>query len=59
MELPKENLSPVTPYLSPHSPPPYAHLHAFTELCEGRRLVLIPPMTKPALDLSDIPVQLL
>ena len=54
----KENLSPVIPHPSPHSPPPSVHLHAFTKFSERWGLVLIPPVAKPALDFSDIPVQL-
>lgn len=36
-----------------------ANIHALTKLSEGGGLVLVPPVTKPALDLSHIPVQLL
>lgn len=34
----------------------HTNLHALTELRKGAWLLLIPPMTKPALDFSDIPV---
>lgn len=32
------------------------NVHALTKFSEGGGFVLVPPMTKPALDLSNIPV---
>lgn len=35
------------------------NIHALTKLGEGGGFVLVPPLPKPALDLSNVPVQLL
>lgn len=37
-------------------PSPCTNIHALTKFSDGGGFVLVPPMPKPALDLSNIPV---